>query len=319
MDEEEKIIEEIKRRVLEEEERLKKNREKESVLEALESVTHLSKEQILAIEAQVRKENELRKIQKNKRKRLLLTISSMLLVLMVIVVWQLYERTLPPKIVPLLHDTFDEPTSSLWTEKQVYDYRKIHENGAYSFDVGKNWCYWDNVSLYFPENYTIEVHSVWQEGSYQTFGVMLLQDNKNYSLFQMSLAQKAAYVESIDGNYNDFVAKDAKVQVGENVQKIVVVNGQFSYFINDELVETGNLNANFNYVMLALRVCGIQKVNFTYVSVKNDDTGKYILKEDFRKPHYEWDFEQNYTTKFSFIDGQYRLDVKDKGYCNFNT
>jgi hypothetical protein len=322
-DEEDRIIEEIKKRVFEEEEKMKKTSDREAFIEALDEVSDLNKPQILAIEAQVRKEYALQRQKAREKNQKLISIGLVIFIVLGIIAWRVYEKFRPPKITTILNETFDDNYAN-WLEKNTPILKRSNENGEMIFNVNKaSWCYWDEINVNFPVNFTVEVASVWKEGNKGMYGVMLLQDADNYGLFQLTGAGDVSYCESINNKYSNFeweknnsIVADGR---GQNIQRIKVQDLAYSYYVNDQFVENGYINSQFKLQQLAVRVCDVQTVAFTNIKITDNDNNRIIFEEDFDNPKAGWEFKESYTDSYAFKNGIYELKLSDKDRCHFST
>ncbi|GAB4342601.1 MAG: hypothetical protein OHK0038_22510 [Flammeovirgaceae bacterium] len=323
-DEEDKIIEEIKKRVFEEEEKMKKVSDREAFIEALDQVSELNKSQILAIEAQVRKEYAQLKQKEKEKKQKLFAIAIVVFIVMGLIAWRIYEKVRPPKIVTILKETFDHNNSN-WLEQNIPVVKRTNENGELVFSTNKaSWCYWDEIDVSLPVNFTLEVASVWKEGNHQgMYGVMIMQDDDNYGLFQLTGTGDVSYCESINDVYSSFQWKKNKSIVADgysqNIQRIEIQDLSYTYYVNNQFVEQGMINSNFKLQQIGLRVCDIQKVAFTYVKITDTDNNRIVFEEDFDNPKPGWEFIETYTESYALNNGVYELKLGEKDRCHFST
>jgi hypothetical protein len=172
-------------------------------------------------------------------------------------------------------------------------------------------------------NFTVEVASVWKEGNKGMYGVMLLQDADNYGLFQLTGAGDVSYCESVNDTYSSFEWKKNNSIVADgrkqNIQRIEVRDLEYSYYVNDQFVERGNINSQFKLQQLAVRVCDIQTVAFTYIKVTDNDNNRVVFEENFDNPKEGWEFKETFTESYALSNGIYELKLSDKDRCHFST
>jgi hypothetical protein len=320
---EDKILEELKKRVFEEEEKLKQKKEnaenKKAFLQALDEVTSLNAQQIKEIEQKVREEFLLREQQKSQSRRQLLQWSIGGTVVLVLIFYFIFRPKPEPQVILL--ETFDDNRNG-WLLEQPYLYRRTHENNTYVFECNRNdWCYWDNARVNFPQEYTVEVGSIWKEGrNSDHYGFLLLQDNSKYGHFSLKAVGEACYQEHKNGEWADFKFKPvatARVRE-ENVQKVIVKGKSFQYFVNDTFVEEGKISESIAPKEIALRVCGKQKIAFTFVKVTDNQTGNVLMLERFVKPHPDWEFKESFDKQYKIENGQYLMNIQDAESCYFS-
>ncbi len=320
---EDKILEELKKRVLEEEEKLKERKEnaenKQALLQALDEVTSLNAQQIKEIEKKIRQEFLLKEQQETQSRRLFLLWGIGGAVVIAIIFYFIFRPTPAPEIILL--ETFDDNRNG-WLIEQPYLYRRTHENNMYVFECNRSeWCYWDNASVNFPQEYTIEVGSIWKEGGKNSdYGFLLLQDNSLFGNFALKSTGEACYQEYKNKQWADFKFKPVAAAIGnkENIQKVVVKGKNFQYFVNDTFVEEGKISEGITPKEVALRVCGRQKIAFTFVKITDNQTGNLLMLERFTKPHPDWEFKEYFDKQYKIENGQYLMNVQDGESCYFS-
>ncbi len=320
---EDKILEELKKRVLEEEEKLKERKEnaenKQALLQALDEVTSLNAQQIKEIEKKIRQEFLLKEQQQAQSHRLFLQWGIVGAVVIAIVSYFIFRPTPAPEVILL--ETFDDNRNG-WLIEQPYLYRRTHENNMYVFECNRNdWCYWDNASVNFPQEYTVEVGSIWKEGGKNSdYGFLLLQDNSLFGNFALKSTGEACYQEYKNKQWANFKFKPVATATGnkENIQKVVVKGKNFQYFVNNTFIEEGKISEGITPKEVALRVCGRQKIAFTFVKIMDNQTGNLLMLERFTKPHPDWEFKEYFDKQYKIENGQYLMNVQDGESCYFS-
>lgn len=320
---EDKILEELKKRVFEEEEKLKQKKEnaedKQAFIQALDEVTSLNAQQIKEIEQKVRQELLLKEQKTNQSRRQLLQWGIGGAVALILILYFVFRPKPEPQVILL--ETFDDNRNG-WLIDQPYLYRRTHEDNTYVFECNRNdWCYWDNASVNLPESYTVEVGSIWKEGNNKdTYGFLLIQDNTRFGNFAMQANGEACYQEYKNKEWADFKFKPVATAISnkENVQKVIVKGKSFQYFVNDIFVEEGKIAASITPKEIALRVCGRQKIAFTFVKVTDNQTGNVLMLERFVKPHPDWEFKEYFDKQYKIENGQYLMNIQDGENCYFS-
>ncbi len=320
---EDKILEELKKRVFAEEEKLKEKKENaentQAFLQALDEVTSLNAQQIKEIEKKIRQELMLKEQQEAQSRRLLLQWSGGVLVIVAIIFYFIFRPKPAPEVILL--ETFDNNQNG-WLIEQLYTYRRTHENNMYVFECNRNeWCYWDNARVNLPQEYTVEVGSIWQEGRNKDhYGFLLLQDNSRFSHFCLKATGEACYQEYKNKEWADFKFKPVATATGnkENIQKVVVKGKSFQYFVNNTFIEEGKISEGITPKEIALRVCGKQKIAFTFVKIVDNQTGNILMLERFTKPHPDWEFKEYFDKQYKIENGQYLMNIQDGESCYFS-
>lgn len=320
---EDKILEELKKRVLEEEAKLKQKKEsvedREAIIEALDEVTSLNTQQIKEIEQKIRQEFLLKEQKEMQFRRKFLRWGIGGAAILILLLYFVFRPKPEPQVILL--ETFDDNRNG-WLLEQPYLYRRTHENNTYVFECNRNdWCYWDNASVNFPKSYTVEVGSIWKEGSNNdSYGFLLLQNNSQFGHFALKATGEACYQEFKNKEWADFKFKPVATAAGskENIQKVIVKGKSFLYFVNDTFVEEGKISESITPKEIALRVCGKQKIAFTFVKVTDNQTGNVIMLERFVKPHPDWDFKESFDKQYKIENGQYLMNIQDSENCYFS-
>jgi hypothetical protein len=314
---EQKILDEIRRRVLEKDEELKNREDQKNIQdatkEALTEMTSLSREEVDYIANQVTAE-EKKKAQ--RKKNLVKQLSLWGITVLGIVLYFVYQHFDKVKYV----ENFDSEQAG-WDVFDKFEYKRFFDNGSYAIENGIDaMCAWDYIPIVLPAEYSIELTSKWNNGMYGEYGVPLLQDESNYFFFEIRSDGAATVNYKKDGkwtnNYewrNDFVKNPIDNPV---IQRIDIVNGHYKYFVNDEFLQEGSLE---NYLMakIGCMVCYQQRVDFSHLVVKQMNLGQFVsvlLDEKFENKNAGWTEESKFTKKCWFENGKYFLknNVKDK-------
>jgi len=314
---EKKILEELRKRVLEKDRELQEKANTKDVLsaniEVLSEMTNLNQNEVSKIAQQVRAEMEAEERVKRKRLTTILVISGVVLFIAAIVVFNKMNVT-PPLV---FEENFDNNNNG-WAVFDEYEYNRYLENGSYVHQINQaDWCYWDYIEVAFPQKYSVEVKSEWLKGKFDEYGFQLVETNSDYIAFQIKPDGAASYAirEGEDWAINESWA-DNICNKGENVQKVVVNGSNFEYYVNDKLFKKGTL-LNTNPIKIGLRVCDKQTVAFQHVTIKNEQTGAVILEETFDNNNNKWEPKMEFE-KFSEIkDGMYMITTTVEDFCNW--
>ena len=332
---EQKILDEIRKRVLEKEKAQNKKREaeaaREATKEALADMTSLSRDEIDKIAKEVREEQEKKREKRNK-------IIIAAFIIAAILLYRYYgssssivfedkteQATKTEEIVT------DKPNSTGFVENFDnnangwdifdFDYNRFIESGMYVFEVKvDDWCYWDYVELIFPKKYTVEVTSAWNKGKFDEYGVMLYQDKKNYKAFQLNADGSTSIATRKEGtwientNWKKNTAKKGNNK-DDNVQKIKVTGNSYQYFVNDNLVKSGEMN-NLSVDRCCLRVCDEQRVTFKDVKITDDTrNGQVIFSDNFLKPNEQWKQKKEFKKHSYLKEGKFLMATNKEDHC----
>ncbi|WP_291728655.1 hypothetical protein [Bernardetia sp.] len=324
---EERILERLKKQVFDKDQELKSHQNDASVRdatkEALAEMTSLEKEDVEKIYQKIRQE-EIEKSTQEKlarqanKKRLYITV----FVFFIIGASVAYYFLRPAPVLFSFIEDF-ETGQSVFINEEDFKYKKSIENGEFVYENNiDEWCYWNSSpKITFPKNYTVEAKSNWKNGSYGTYGINLVNNNDNFMVFSLTKEGKTnvsvrhydKYTDN-DWNYKIFTDKS-----DTHTQRIEVRDGKYNYFIDDKFVRKGNL-APFSFYYVGFRLCDRQTVGFERISVRNDDTGEYILQESFENPTSEmlsnWDVENKFNYNFSTQNGKFVMSHQEEEYCH---
>ena len=313
---EEKILNEIRHRVLKKDRELEAHKEEKEIrdanFEVLAEMTSLSRTEVDDIGKSVR--DEFLTLQKLKQKRIF--IIALLVVVFSFIAFMVVISNRPPEII-IIEEPFDENIND-WDIYDDFEYKRYFLNSSYIFDTNVDgWCYWDDTRLDFPENYDVELTSTWKNGEYNGYGFSLLNDDAEYFAFALKANGSVSYGKVLNGKW----IIDAAWQLGKansveanylNVQKLEVRAGNFIYTVNGNHVFEKTIDIPVHY--FGLRSCGEQKVAFQHVKIINSDTKEIIFEDNFDSPNGNWRPREKVTKKSSFTDGNFIFST-DKNRC----
>lgn len=312
---EQKILDEIKNRVLQRDHELSRQKEdseiRDATKEALAEMTALDRTEVDEIAKQVAEEM-LKK--QRKRKRWIIFIAIIVVIVAAIL---LLNKPAPKKIFT---ETFDNNQKG-WAVFDAFEYRRYFENGSYIIETNENdWCYWDYIGIDLPDKYSVELTTTWQKGKFGDYGFSLLFDNSNYYAFRISADGTASYGKIVDKEWEitDTWKKgltnpgDGKIS---NTQTLKVDNADFEYYVNNTLFREGTFDA-FSPEYIGLRVCDKQKVAFNSLKIADETKGgALILNETFKNEENGWTPKEKFTKKSRFENGKYILTGNTEDYC----
>jgi hypothetical protein len=314
---EEKIMEEVRQRVFQKDRELEERKEekeiRESNIEVLAEMTSLSKSDVIKIEEQVRREY-LQSL-KLKNRNYIIYISAF--ILLSFILFFVFKKEKPPKEYTI-EDTFDSNTHG-WDIYDDYSYKRSMEAGAYIFETFTDgWCYWDDIPIKFPKNYSIEVVSQWKSGTFSSYGLSLLTDDYHYFAFYIRADRNASYGKVVNGKWIiDGSWQSEKAYGAENdylnTQELKVRGDDFTYYVNGKYVLNGALDIPVNNI--GLRCCGEQIVEFHSVKITDMDNNKVILNENFNPPTAEWNVRESINKTSEIKDGMYVFTADDGDNC----
>lgn len=314
---EEKILEEIRKRVLDFESQNQEKEDLESLrkahLQALDEMSSLSQEEILRLSFQVRKEFEAKEA---RRKRLIVLCFAILIIISGIWLMRFVNKQNNTFI-----ETFDN-NSKNWSLYDDVKYERKIENGSYVFQTGNDgWCYWDASNVNFPDYFAVELTSVWERGEKKSeYGIGLYQDDANSICFSLFPDGEASFAQYQNDNWvidNDWTGRIANSEGKENLQRVEIrrSTNQFKYFVNEHLAkEETFLPIVLNKV--GFRSCGVQKVAFKSLKVIDLNTNSTIFSDDFETIHKgRWTLKKEIKAISEIKDGQYILETNEVDKC----
>lgn len=314
---EEKILEEIRKRVIDFESQHQEKQDLESLrkahIQALDEMSSLSQEEILRLSFQVRKEFEAKEA---RRKKLIVLCFAILILISGIWVVRFLNKQNNTFI-----ETFDDNNKN-WVLYDDIKYERKIENGDYILQTGYDgWCYWDAINVSFPEYFAVELTSVWKRGEKKSeYGIGLYQDDANticFSLFPDGEASFAQYQHDKWVIDNEWTSRIANSEGKENLQRIEIKRNtnQYKYFVNGQLAKEGT------FLPLALskvgfRSCGLQTVAFKSLKVIDLNTNNTIFSDDFETAHNDrWSLNKEIKAISEIKDGQYILETNESDKC----
>jgi len=316
----EKILAEIRNKVIEKDFERKNEQEinemREANIEALTELTSLSRKEVETIADGVKKEFLIKQKQQQKR---IITIG--IAVISILFIGYLIFKPKPELKTRLVTDDFTS-NSFEWSTYNSFNYNRYYKNNQYIIENNKSeWCYWDNIEIDFPKNYNVEISSSWQNGKFEGYGLSLLNSNSDYFAFVLKGDGAVSFGKvldkkwSIDDPWKYDIANKGKKQT--NIQRVEVRDKDFRYFVNDKLIRTGIIDLEIKN--LAIRCCGEQTVAFDDLKVTNTDTKKVIFSEDFSKPSDQWNPEKDFLADSYLKNGKYIFNCNNEDNCYWST
>jgi len=266
---EEKLLEELRKRVL------KKNRDiklrhdeedmEEATKEALIEMTELSKQEINAIEKEILLEYKA----KQKKRNYYLKI---LIISFVILSPFLYYYLGPYQFnnILIFEENFNDNKNHWYLFSEEKSSSQI-ENGQYIFktNIPGN-CNWSATRIKLRNHSKITLKSTWLSGEDYYYGLILEQDRVNYYAFELRKNGTACFIVQKEGKNVIFIDNiETGITNIENTsteQTVLIKGNNLEYYVNDKLVLTEKHSlSNLNSV--GIRVCGSQTVAFDKLEV----------------------------------------------------
>lgn len=326
---EDKILAEIRRRVLDLESKNQENDDLENLrranIQALDEMSSLNEQQIMRIASQVRKEYELKEA-KAKRTRVLVGGIGAVLLLIAIIFYIGHRQDMAAREAYLANkfiETFDDNKNG-WSIFNDTKYSKKIANGNYTIEIGDGACYWDKATLPLPAYYAVELSSTWQRGEQRSeYGLALVQENGDVLAFSLDASGTTNYGHYKNEKWEkttDWAKGVARPEREENRQRIEVKdNRSFKYFLNGTLVLADTFSRTVP-TQVALRSCGKQIVDFHSIKVINLANNRVIFEDDFNNPNAtKWSPESEVGKTSSIENGKYFFEMNTKDYCEWAT
>lgn len=338
---EEKILEELRARVIDKDRELQDKKEyremRQATISALAEMTQLPDSEIDAMANEIH--NEVMEKEKKRHIKIFAAVAVAAFIGLVVLLsvensipafvemllfggllggfYAYYRRHFRPR--QLIIDNFDN-TKLKWETGNYYKQWRYIEDQKYRFETNReDWCYWDKIPLHLPKKCTITARTHWQGGSYSgEYGIILLDINKNYVVFSANGKGSASYAIRKDKKYVvDKPWKNGKAKRGRlfNNFEVKLEDKKFEFRVNDNFVYSGDTERLEDFVHIGLRVCDKQKVDFYELKVKDDQSGEMVLSEDFTSPHQEWSARQEYRWKKEIVPEGYQLLTNADDYC----
>ncbi|AFM05921.1 hypothetical protein Fleli_3604 [Bernardetia litoralis DSM 6794] len=324
---EQRILERLKQQVFDKDEELKNHQNDQSVREAtkeaLADMTSLEKEDVDQLYQRIKREEHEKVARERLSKKTKKNILYFILFAFGLIGTSIAYYFLAPEPVLFSYTEDFEAESSIFIDEESYKYKKTIENGELIYESNiDEWCYWNSSpTIKFPKNYTIIAKSNWKTGSYAMYGLNLINNNENYMIFSLNKEGKSNISVRHYDKYtdNDWDYKIFTDKSNTHTQRIEVKNGLYEYYVDDKFVRKGNL-APFDFNYVGFRLCDHQTIGFEEISMKNNDTGEYLIQESFENPTSQtltdWDVESKFSYTFEQKEGKFIMNHNDEGYCH---
>ncbi len=326
---EDKILEEIRRRVLEFESQNQEQEDLENLrranIQALDEMSSLNEQEIMRIAHQVRKEHEL-KATKAKRMKLLAGTVAVFLAVFSALFFIGRNQSLADREAYLankLIEKFDD-NKRAWAIFNDVKYSQRIENGSYTLEIGDGSCYWDKTSIPLPAHYAVELTSVWQRGEEKSeYGLALVQENNDVIAFSLDTGGKTYYGHHINGKWektSDWSAAIANPEREENLQRVEIKdNSSFKYFVNGKLAFEDTFSRTVP-TQVGMRSCGKQTIDFQSIKVINLMNNRVIFEDNFNDANsIKWKPESQIAKASKIENGKYIFETNQDDYCNWVT
>jgi hypothetical protein len=313
---EERILAEIRRRVLARDASLQNRAEtlqtRAATREALAEITALSREEVDQIADEVRKAAK----QRQSRQRVLAAL--MFAALAGGLGFRLKDRLHPPPDIAL-EEPFDSNANG-WIVGDEFTYRFTLTGGAYRLESRRdNWCVWDDISISLPDPAVVEADAVWEGGTYDPFGLMLIAPGDNQLIFQLRGDGAASFARKADGEFAANIGWSegfAPESGNAHRLRVEIGDGQWKYFANGKLYREGAMGG-LKAEELGLRICGNQTVSFTGLRVIDPAASHPLLDEEFSRASTRWWPRSDVKRRQRIQHGSYVYTSYEEGVCHY--
>ncbi len=309
---EERILDEIRQRVIAEDRELKENREegeiKKANFEVLAEMTSLSRDEVEEIARTVKA--ELLEKGKKRKKKIVYAVVAVFVVLLIAFIFR------PGSEVTVV-ETFDDNRNT-WSFSNSFEYKSYFEPNVYVFECNKEGkCLIDEIAINYPKNFDVLLSSQWLQGQFDSYGLSINKNMSNYFTFFIRSDGSASTGKVKDGEWVLLPSwQSGKVRTKEadyiNVQRVEVRGSHYKFYVNDKFVEEGAIDMQLK--SFTLQVCGFQKVAFSELMIINADNNEVIFEENFENPSEIWTLGDNTESSTEIIDGAYVFSTKIDGY-----
>lgn len=326
---EDKILAEIRRRVLEFESRNQEEEDLENLrkanIQALDEMSSLNEHEIMRIAFQVRKEYEL-KASKEKRRKILIGAVAIFVLFCSALFFIGRQQDLAEREAYLankLIETFDNNKRN-WTVFHDLKYSQRIESGSYIIETGDGSCYWDKAAISLPSHYAVELTSIWQRGEEKSeYGLALVQENNDVIAFSLDASGKTYYGHHKNGKWektSDWSKEIGNPEREENLQRVEIKdNGSFKYFLNGKLAFEDTFSRTVP-TQVGMRSCGKQTIDFQSIKVINLANNKVIFEDNFNDANsIKWNPQSEIAKTSKIENGKYIFETNHDDYCNWVT
>lgn len=326
---EDKILAEIRRRVLDFESRNQEKEDLESLrkanIQALDEMSSLNEQEIMRIASQVRKEHEL-KVVKEKQRKILIWAVAVLVLFCSALFFIARQQSLAEREAYLankLIEKFDDNKRN-WLFFNDIKYNQTIENGGYIIETGDGSCYWDKAAISLPSHYAVELTSTWQRGEEKSeYGLALVQENDDVIAFSLDAEGKTYYGHHKSGKWektSDWSKKIGHPEREENLQRVEIKdNSSFKYFLNGKLAFEDTFSRTVP-TQVGMRSCGKQKIDFQSIKVINLVNNKVVFEDNFNDANsIKWNPQSQIAKTSKIENGKYILETNQDDYCDWAT
>jgi hypothetical protein len=311
---EEKILQLLRKRVLEKDEELSQKEYLSATKEALVDMTKLSSKEVNDIYLQIKK--EMAEKQK-KRNKIILYVSIAALVLVYLnYSWVLNMIRKPEKYT----DDFSKNTGS-WSFINELKTSYFIEKGTFIMDSHEDS---EGVSfvtkeIIFPKNYSIEIDAIKLNGVKDNYGIYLNQSEGNFLYFFINNSGKFKTGCALNSKWQKvMVNKDAssihKSENKINNIKIEVLGDNFKFLVNNIIVNEGSMN-KILASSFSLAVSNTQKISYDNLIIKDLDKKTVLYQSTFDKEEAPWANLKEVLRNSEYKNGAYHLTVNVDDYC----
>ncbi len=292
---EEKILAEIRRRVIDHDSNHQEKEDQKSLhaanLQALDEMSSLSKDDIARISYQVRKEfsqqaKELSQQASKRQRRMIIAawVGAALVAVGGIGFW-LQRASQQAFEARKFSEPFDNNQRG-WSIFNELKYNRQITDGSYVFKVGDGQCHWDKIPIALPAHYAVELVSA-RKGGEKTaeYGLALVAASSNDMLaFTLNPDGQAMHGHYRNDAWEKVSAGSAVVanpSPNSNTQLVEIKdNRSFKYSVNGVLVWEDTFSRTVP-VEVGMHLCDNQTVEFQRLRVINLANNQTIFEDDF--------------------------------------
>jgi hypothetical protein len=312
----EKILELLRKRVIEKDRQLENQAYREATKEALSEMTSLSDAEVEKIYRQVKLEVEERE---KKRIKIIIRAAALTLVIGLITFFTISSFMRSPLTFV---ENFDDNKNN-WSFTDAFESAYYLENGSFIIESKKENLQIEHNKhdLNFPKNFIIETEIRKESGDDNNFGIYIGEDNTNFAYFFINSKGQYKLNAAVNGKWQPNVKNKTSGSIKKelnsvNKLKIAVKGNLYEFFINDNFIEKGELY-NLKTINYSLAVGGTQKIAFDNLIITNSDTKEVIYSNTFDKELEPWVNKTNYTRKAEFKSGAYEISTNLGKNCTW--
>ncbi|GEM_PF-2097935 len=324
---EEKILAEIRRRVIEHDSSHQEKEDQKSLhdanLQALDEMSSLNKKDIALIANQVRKEFAQQASKRNGKIVLAALVGAAMIAVGGIGLW--VQRTNQQALeARRFSEPFDDNRQN-WGIFNDIKYDRQITDGSYVFKVEDEQCYWDKIPIALPTHYAVELISARKTGEKKAeYGIALVAETSNnmlaFSLYPDGETMYGHYRNDVWEKTSAWSTPIANPGPNANTQLVEVKdNRSFKYSVNGLLVWEDTFSRTVP-TRVGMRSCDNQTVEFQRLRVINLANNQTIFEDDFGgASSKKWNPRKEVAKVSKIENGSYYLETNTTNYCESGT